>query len=219
MTSPVFALIIVVVAVTLSLIMSVSWVVWCRTRNSGWIDATWTFGSGATGLAGALAPSLLSGSVLRRQVLVATFIAVWSLRLGLHIVRRTARITHDPRYARLVCGWGARVPLQMLLLVQKQALVSVPLALSVLLAAWNPAPGLRLQDIFAVFVLIVAIAGEAVADAQLRRFRAIPANRDRVCDIGLWAWSRIRTISSSGSVGSPIRCSQSISAVPIRGAG
>ena len=85
---------------------------------------------------------------------------------------------------------GRRAPLQMLLLVQKQALVSVPLALSVLLAAWNPAPGLRLQDIFAVFVLIVAIAGEAVADAQLRRFRAIQANRDRVCDIGLWAWSR-----------------------------
>ena len=190
MTGPVFVLIIVVVAVTLSLIMSVSWVVWRRTRNSGWIDATWTFGLGATGLAGALAPSLLSGSVLPRQALVATFIAVWSLRLGLHIVRRTARITDDPRYARLVCGWGAGAPLQMLLLVQKQALVSVPLALSVLLAAWNPAPGLRLQDIFAVFVLIVAIGGEAVADAQLRRFRAIQANRARLCDIGLWAWSR-----------------------------
>ena len=50
MTGPVFVLIIVVVAVTLSLIMSVSWVVWRRTRNSGWIDATWTFGLGATGL-------------------------------------------------------------------------------------------------------------------------------------------------------------------------
>ena len=39
-------------------------------------------------------------------------------------------------------------------------------------------------------VLVVAILGEAIADAQLRRFRAVPANRDRICDVGLWKWSR-----------------------------
>jgi steroid 5-alpha reductase family enzyme len=190
MTGLVFALTVFVVAAALSIIMCVSWAVWLRTRNSGWIDATWTFGLGGTGAVGALAPALLSGSVMLRQIVVAAFIGVWSLRLGLHIVRRTARITDDPRYAKLVREWGAEASLQMLLLVQKQALVSVPLALSVLLAAWNPAPGLRLQDLLAVFVLVVAIVGEAVADAQLRRFRAIPANRGHVCDIGLWAWSR-----------------------------
>jgi steroid 5-alpha reductase family enzyme len=31
---------------------------------------------------------------------------------------------------------------------------------------------------------------EAVADAQLRRFRRNPANRDRVLSSGLWKWSR-----------------------------
>ena len=78
----------------------------------------------------------------------------------------------------------------MFFLAQKQALVSIPLALSMVLAAWNPWPDLRLQDALGVLVLIVAIAGEGLADAQLRRFRADPANRNRICDIGLWGWSR-----------------------------
>jgi steroid 5-alpha reductase family enzyme len=29
-----------------------------------------------------------------------------------------------------------------------------------------------------------------LSDLQLRRFRAVPANRNRVCDEGLWSWSR-----------------------------
>lgn len=78
----------------------------------------------------------------------------------------------------------------MFWLLQKQALVSIPLALSVILAASNPLPALRVQDIVAVLVLLVAIAGEGAADAQLRRFRADPANKNRVCDVGLWGWSR-----------------------------
>jgi len=189
MTVSTLALSIVIAAAALSLIMFGSWVAWRRTRNSGWIDATWTFGLGATGLAGIVAPCLLSGSVMGRQILVATLIAAWSLRLGFHIVRRTARITDDPRYAKLAREWGAGASLQMLVLVEKQALISVPLVLSIWLAGWNTA-ALRVQDLFAVLVLLAAIAGEAVADAQLRRFRAAPANRDRVCDAGLWAWSR-----------------------------
>lgn len=36
----------------------------------------------------------------------------------------------------------------------------------------------------------LGIACESVADLQLARFRADPANRGRVLDRGLWAWSR-----------------------------
>jgi steroid 5-alpha reductase family enzyme len=36
----------------------------------------------------------------------------------------------------------------------------------------------------------VAIAGEAIADRQLARFRAHPANRGKTCRVGLWSVSR-----------------------------
>ena len=33
-------------------------------------------------------------------------------------------------------------------------------------------------------------AGEGLADEQMRRFKADPTNHGRICDRGLWAWSR-----------------------------
>jgi steroid 5-alpha reductase family enzyme/acetyl esterase/lipase len=182
-----FVILVIALAAALSVIMSVAWVVWRHSRNSGWVDTIWTFGLGATGYIAALT---IPGPMTTRRILVALLIGSWSLRLGLHIARRTARIVDDPRYAKLLREWGAKAPRQMFVLLQKQALVSIPLALSVALAAWNPLPDLRVQDILAVLILLVAIAGEGVADAQLRRFRSDPANRNRVCEIGLWGWSR-----------------------------
>ncbi len=190
MTASTFIAILVAVSVALSAIMSGAWLAWRGTKNSGWIDTTWTFGLGAVGCAGALSPWLFSGTLTARQALVAALIVIWALRLGLHIALRTAGIKDDPRYGKMAAAWGADASRQMFFLAQKQALVSIPLALSMVLAAWNPLLGLRAQDALGALVLIAAIAGESIADAQLRRFRADPANRGHVCDVGLWGWSR-----------------------------
>jgi steroid 5-alpha reductase family enzyme len=182
--------ILVGVSTGLAAFMTGAWAIWRATRNSGWIDTTWTFGLGAVGCLGALAPVLRDGGLTGRQMLVVLLVVIWSLRLGFHIASRTKGISDDPRYARLVKEWGADANRRMFFLAQKQALVSIPLALSIVLAAWNPFPYLRVQDFLGALVLLTGIAGEAVADAQLRRFRADPANRDRICAAGLWNWSR-----------------------------
>jgi len=176
-------------SMALSAIMFGAWVVQQRTGNSGWVDTVWTFGLGLVGSIAALAPLTASDAGLR-HLLVAGMLLVWSLRLGLHIASRSAGITDDPRYAELIRGWGADARRQMFWLLQKQALVTIPLAMSVLLAAHNPVSELRLQDWLGVAVLSVAIAGEALADHQLQRFRSDPANQGKVCDVGLWRWSR-----------------------------
>ena len=188
MTTSTFVLAVIVQSLALSAIMSGAWVVQQRTGNSGWVDAIWTFGLGLVGSLSALMP--LSSSVPGRQLAVASIVIAWSLRLGHHIASRTAGISDDPRYAELIRGWGPDARRQMYWLLQKQALVTIPLAASIFLAAHNPAPGFRLQDAVAVCVMIVAIAGEATADRQLRAFRSVPANHGKVCDVGLWRWSR-----------------------------
>jgi len=53
-----------------------------------------------------------------------------------------------------------------------------------------PGDGLRLSDYLGALILLTGIAGEALADAQLKAFRTDPANKGRVCDVGLWRWSR-----------------------------
>ena len=187
MTSTSFIIALLSIAVALCAIMAAAWMVQQRTGNSGWVDTIWTFGLGAVGMVASLVPfqAIASG-----QVIVAIMIALWAARLGLHIAQRSSGITDDPRYADMARQWGDDAPRQMFWLLQKQAWVTIPLALAVFLAAHNPAPLFRVQDVAAVIVMAAAIMGEAIADRQLRAFKADPKNKGRVCDAGLWRWSR-----------------------------
>jgi steroid 5-alpha reductase family enzyme len=168
-------------------IMAAAWAIQRRTGNSGWIDATWTFGVGATGAWLALAEG--AGPPWRRAM-VAALVTAWSLRLGLHIVARTRKASDDPRYRKLMEEWGAAAPARLFQFLQAQALVGAVLALAVALAASAARTDARLQDIVGAALLAAALIGEAVADAELARFKADPANRGRICDVGLWRWSR-----------------------------
>src|SRR5689334_7267588 len=105
-----FLLTLVWVAAALGAGMSLAWLAWRGTRNSGWVDTIWTFTVGAVGLIGALMPVTGAGAFESRQALVAAFAMAWALRLGLHIARRTRGITDDPRYAKLIDGWGPDAP-------------------------------------------------------------------------------------------------------------
>ena len=176
-----------VVAVGFSATMSMAWWIQKRTGQSGWIDVTWTY---SVGLAGAVLSLWPFSSVSPRQILVAALIALWSLRLGTHVALRTAGSKDDPRYAQLKKDWGAQAQSKMLGFLQVQALAGVLLSLSVLAAAWAPRPGLDWRDILGALVLLSAVVGETLADRQLKAFAKSPDNRGKVCDIGLWRYSR-----------------------------
>ena len=169
----------------LSAIMAVAWQVQRSTGHTGWIDVCWTFGTGIVAALGSLAPLPSDHSTGARQIMVAVLIALWSLRLGAHILVRTREAGDDPRYRELISQWGARADLRMFLQLQSQAAVGLILALSVALAAHNTRPGLGLSDFLGLALLVGALAGEAVSDWQLRRFRSDPANHGRICEAGL----------------------------------
>ena len=173
-------------AVLLSIIMTGAWVLQRATGNSGWVDVVWSFGLGVAGLVLAFFP----GGPTTRQIVVAGLIAAWSLRLGLHIAQRSMHGPEDARYAALRQEWGTRFQVRLFLFLQIQAAAAALLALSMMLAAHNPAPFPRALDIAGIVVLLIAVVGEAVADEQLRRFKKYPVNKGRVCDAGLWGWSR-----------------------------
>ncbi len=177
---------VVVLAVVCALAMAIAWWVCVISGRSGWADTFWSFTVGLAGVAAALWPL---GDLTARNWLVAGLVAFWSLRLGLHIAGRTLRGGDDPRYAELKRGWGDRYRGQLLLFLEIQAAVALVLAMAVMAAASNPAP-LGLGDALGVLIAVAAIVGEGVADGQLSRFARNPANKGKVCDTGLWAWSR-----------------------------
>jgi steroid 5-alpha reductase family enzyme len=177
------------IALSLSVLMSGAWLVQQRTGNSGWVDTIWTFSLGLVGAVSALWP-IAGAAPNQRQWLVAALVAIWSIRLGLHIAVRTGGITDDPRYAAFASEWGVNSPRKMFVFLQNQGLGSIPLVFAIFVAARFPEPALRLQDYLGALILLVGISGEALADAQLKGFRTDPANKGRVCDAGLWRWSR-----------------------------
>ncbi|KAF0123486.1 MAG: hypothetical protein FD152_3300 [Xanthobacteraceae bacterium] len=175
------------VLLAMSLVMTGAFFVERRTGNSGWIDVTWTFGLGVVGGIGALLP--FAEAPMGRRLLVAALAAAWALRLGLHIASRTRGITDDPRYAAMRLSYGDNVAAGMFRLLQIQAVAAMPLGLAIILAAHRPGP-LGTMDIIGVAVFAAGIVGGGLSDRQLRDFAADPAHRGRVCDVGLWRYSR-----------------------------
>lgn len=177
------------VTILLSLLMMFAWALQRRLGNAGWVDVVWSFALGLAGVIYALMPAPGVAWPGARQIMVALLVAAWSLRLGFHLLGRTRHGPEDVRYAEFRRQWGAEFERKLFWFLQIQAAAAALLAISMLLAARNPSP-LGAADVAALVVLGVAIAGEAIADAQMRRFRADTANRGKVCDTGLWGLSR-----------------------------
>jgi len=159
-----------------------------RLGNFGLVDVVWALGfAPVAGFYAWASPGL----PLRRG-LIAAMAIIWSLRLGGYLAKRVLGhlAVEDGRYRQLRRDWAGDLGRRMFLFYQLQALLLVALATPFLLAAANPAPALHTLEFVALGFWVVAVAGETIADAQLAAFKRDAAQRGRVCDTGLWRWSR-----------------------------
>jgi steroid 5-alpha reductase family enzyme len=161
------------------------WAIGVKIRNYSFLDVIWSYGVAI------LAPIYaLAGPGHPERKFAFTVLGVaWSLRLGTHLFFRV--LHHHPqedvRYQGLRQRWPGTF--KFLLFHELQAVVVVIFSLPFLLAAWRPMP-LRELDFIGLGLVVAALLGESLADRQLRRFKADPANKGRVCDTGLWRYSR-----------------------------
>jgi len=184
------AALLLILAAGVSLGMTAVWFAVVKGAGSGWVDAAWSFLVGAAGVAAALVPVSGWEGDWQRRLLLAAVAALWSSRLGLHILRRTLKGGEDPRYAKLKEEWGDRWRWRLFLFLQIQAAAALLLTTTIFAAARNPAIGWHWSDIAGVAIVGIAVIAEGIADAQLARFRGNNANKGKVCDIGLWGLSR-----------------------------
>lgn len=166
---------------------TLAWLWQLRTRNAGMVDAVWAFTLGALAVVYAAAGTA-PGPV---PLLLALMGGLWGARLGLYLWRRNHGKPEDWRYAQLRRDWGARADAKMLAFFQFQNVFTLALAASAFLpvAYRTGAPG-GAAIAAAVAIWLAAVAGEALADAQMARFRRNPANKGRVCREGFWNYSR-----------------------------
>ncbi len=165
--------------------MTVVWEIQRRQRNAGWVDVAWSYLMGAAAVY--YAATGTGDSVPR--VVVAVLAGLWGLRLGTHLFVRVAGEPEDGRYKHMRGAIGdAQGKWYAFFLFQAglTALLSVPFWV----VAQNPTPGFTPLVALAIAIWLVAVGGEAIADRQLARFRADPGNKGKVCNIGLWRYSR-----------------------------
>ncbi|HVS63058.1 MAG TPA: DUF1295 domain-containing protein [Thermoanaerobaculia bacterium] len=132
-----------------------------------------------------------AGSIERRVLLLA-LAGIWGLRLTWHITLRNWGEGEDVRYQKMRASWGSRFPwvsLFTVFLLQGVLLWLVSLPLQVGQASTTPAE-LTWLDAAGALLWVVGFGFETIGDAQLRAFKADPANRGEVMDRGLWRYTR-----------------------------
>jgi len=167
-----------------ALMMTLGWL-WQRPRsNAGIVDVLWAGGLGSS----ALLFSLLGDGGLWPRMTVAVLGGLWGTRLAVHLWKRVHGEPEDGRYQNLRAHWHGS-QFKFFLFFQFQALLIVLFSLPFLAVARNPrtfGPWM----LIGIAIWLVSVIGESVADQQLARFRADPANHGHTCRDGLWRYSR-----------------------------
>lgn len=121
-------------------------------------------------------------------------VALWAVRVTVHLVRRNWGHGEDPRYSKLrtwVEGeWAFHwLSLRKVFLLQGVVLwlATLPAQMAILL----PEPtGPTLMTYLGASIALMGLLVETVADMQLTAFRADPTKKGTVLQSGLWRYSR-----------------------------
>lgn len=169
------------------LVMATLWFVQMRTGDAGIVDVGWSYLLGAAAIFAALTGE---GSGPYR-FLIALIVGLWSLRLGTHIlVDRVLPGTEDGRYAMLRDKVGAKIQPVLFVFYQFQAVLVPVLALPYVVAAGTTSESLGWHAYAGAGLWVVALAGEWIADRQLKAFKKDPGSKGKTCRRGLWNYSR-----------------------------
>ena len=168
--------------------MVLGWLVSLKTDNVTHVDSLWGIGFV---LIAWLSYSLGFGDT-PRGFLLTILTTLWGVRLSLHLTWRNWDKGEDPRYNAWRRRHGANFhkrSLYSVFLVQALFLWVIAGSMQYGILAEKP-HSFTSWDVIGITLWCTGFLFESVGDYQLARFKADPANRGRVMDIGLWAYTR-----------------------------
>ncbi|MGE3928660.1 MAG: DUF1295 domain-containing protein [Hyphomonadaceae bacterium] len=175
-----------------ALIFLALWGVSIAIRDVSFIDSWWALGVIVLAWSSYLQPD----APTPHGLLLALLATLWGLRLGLFLFWRWRKHGRERRYEAMLAeakrkrGWGFATT-ALLFVFAPQWLLQLIMALPVQISQIGDAP--RPFGPLAYTGAALAVFGivyEAIADAQLARFKGDPAKRGAVMDRGLWRYSR-----------------------------
>jgi steroid 5-alpha reductase family enzyme len=162
------------------------WMISVKVNNYGFLDVAWSYSILV------LAPcfAFASPGLSARKWVLTIIAGAWSLRLGTYVLRRVLKHHphEDPRYEKLRLHWhGAG---KFLMFFELQAVVATLFALPFLFIDFDQSASISPLTWVGAAIAFLSVIGEAVADWQMQQFKAAPDQKGRVCERGLWRYSR-----------------------------
>lgn len=163
-----------------------TWLLSLALRDVSIVDSLWSlFFLGA-----AITCMLLSAETGLRAILVLGLVAVWAVRLSGYLTWRNWGEPEDQRYQTFRRNHDPGFAFKSLYIIFfLQASLAWIISFPIYTAMSGPWPIGPLDYAGAVLV-VVGIGFETLADWQLARFKARPANSGKVLDTGLWRYTR-----------------------------
>jgi steroid 5-alpha reductase family enzyme len=158
-----------------------------RTKDATAVDAGWA----ASLVSLAVLYAILAPGALCHRVLIAVLAGLEYLRIAFVVLRRIGK-DEDSRYRELRGRWRekGREQLTFAIFYQAQAALAALFSIPFMLASFNESGSLEALEWVGAGVWLAGALFEAVADRQLARFKADPANRGKTMRSGLWHYSR-----------------------------
>jgi steroid 5-alpha reductase family enzyme len=164
----------------------VTWLLSVVRKDVSIVDSIWSlmFLAGAAVYASA-APDY----GVRTQVILGLLL-LWALRLAAYLTWRNWGEPEDRRYQDIRAKYQPHFAIKSLVIIFAfQAVLAWIISLP-LWPALTSSNAFTIWDLLAVMLWAIGMFFETVADWQLARFKANPANKGKVMDRGLWRYTR-----------------------------
>ena len=170
-----------------SSLMILAWLVYLVQRRGTLLDVAWAGSFFVVAIISTFTPY---EGVLLRKILFLAIVSMWSLRLTAFLFLRYYNDEEGGRWAALASRFKIDSSFKFVLLFVGQGIATVILSWPFVLIFLNPDPDIQRIEWIGFALWIFAFLGETYADKQLREFKSLPQNKDKVCQEGLWRYSR-----------------------------
>ena len=176
----------VVVLATLLGVAVVAWAASLLTKDVSFVDSLWSLFF----LIAAIVFAANADPLPFRGAVVLALVAIWSIRLSVHITVRNWGEGEDYRYQAIRQKNSPGFEFKSLYIVFGLQAVLAWIIATPLNPAIASAASLGALDAIAIALWTFGFIFEAVGDLQLKRFKDNPENRGKVLDTGLWRFTR-----------------------------
>ena len=121
-----------------------------------------------------------------RSVFVASFVSVWTLRLGIFLYKRIVKAGEDSRFRDI----KKSIPKFLMTWTLSALWVFLTTVNAITLIALNPLEPIGIFFIMGAFLWLLGFGFEVIADRQKKYFSEQPKNEGRFITQGLWSVSR-----------------------------